>query len=75
MHAPDTELDPACPRRLTPTDWNWMGRLSPECQLRLTFGRSLVRDAEGAAKQKPHAGICAGDASDSGKYRLVGGRC
>jgi hypothetical protein len=36
MHAPDTELDPACPRRLTPTDWNWMGHLILLCHKFLT---------------------------------------
>jgi hypothetical protein len=37
--------------------------------MRLTFGRSPVRDTEGAAKQKPHAGICAGAGGNSCPYR------
>ncbi len=38
--------------------------LEPKPRMRLTFDRSPVRDTEGAAKQKPHAGICAGAAGN-----------
>jgi hypothetical protein len=67
-HPSHTAPEPACPQRPEPTDRNWMGRSSPERWWRWSFDRSLVRDTNGAAKQKPHAGICAGNASNGVPY-------